>query len=114
LALVALALVAALSASPAAENRCGWLNNPTPGNWWLNDHDGEWTISVQGGYEAGGADLPDMSTHGWVVTNGMSYGYGCACLRGVFDHSRKHLTRLVSARSLPLKQCRADHTLPKP
>lgn len=112
LALVALALAAALAASPAT--RCGWLENPTPGNWWLNDRDGEWTISIQGGYEAGGAELPDMSTRGWVVTNGMSYGYGCACLRGAFDLKRKRLSRLVSARSLPLKQCRADRALPKP
>ena len=27
----------------------GWLQNPTPGNWWLVDRDGEWTIGTQGG-----------------------------------------------------------------
>ena len=25
-----------------AETRCGWVVNPTPGNWWLNDRDGSW------------------------------------------------------------------------
>jgi hypothetical protein len=32
----------------AAETRCGWLQNPTPANWWLTDRDGTWTISAQG------------------------------------------------------------------
>ena len=32
----------------AKENRCGWLENPTPGNYWLTDKDGDWTISTQG------------------------------------------------------------------
>lgn len=32
--LLAAALLAlTLAPAPAAENRCGWLVNPTPGNW---------------------------------------------------------------------------------
>ena len=54
-----------------AERRCGWLANPTPANYWLNDRDGEWTLSAQGGYRAPGMDeMPDMTTNGWVETNG--------------------------------------------
>ena len=36
------------------EMRCGWFSNPTPGNVWLYDRDGEWTIEVQGGYRVEG------------------------------------------------------------
>ena len=37
-----------------AEERCGWLENPTPGNWWLKDARGLWIISAQGGPYAEG------------------------------------------------------------
>lgn len=36
-------------ASDGFENRCGWVDNPTPANWWLTDRDGEWVIGVPGG-----------------------------------------------------------------
>ncbi|MES2340837.1 MAG: DUF4087 domain-containing protein, partial [Pseudomonadota bacterium] len=29
---------------PVGELRCGWLQNPSPGNWWLFDNAGEWTV----------------------------------------------------------------------
>ena len=32
----------------AAETRCGWLENPTPANWWLDDAENTWTIMTQG------------------------------------------------------------------
>ena len=35
-------ILAGLATASAAENRCGWLVNPTPGNWWLTDRDGTW------------------------------------------------------------------------
>src|SRR5918999_3279183 len=76
------AMAAAIAAAdfPAVERRCGWLQNPTPANWWLIDRDGEWLIGVQGGYQAPGMDeMPDMSTAGWVEVNG-HYGYGGACM----------------------------------
>ena len=64
----------------ATERRCGWLDNPTPGNFSLRDRGGEWVLGVQGGHEAHGFDsMPDITTAGWVETNG-HYGYGCACL----------------------------------
>ncbi|MFN3498292.1 MAG: DUF4087 domain-containing protein, partial [Pannonibacter indicus] len=40
---VAASLLAA-PASAAPENRCGWIVNPTPGNWWLTDRDGDWIL----------------------------------------------------------------------
>ena len=39
-----------------AEERCGWLENPTPGNWWLRDARGLWIISAQGGPYAEGVE----------------------------------------------------------
>lgn len=108
--LVSLALTAV---PPATERRCGWLQNPAPANYWLIDREGEWTIMVQGGYQAEGWDeMPDMSTRGWVETNG-SYGYGCACLTVNVDRRSGRVTRLHRATPVPLRQCRADRRLPR-
>ena len=103
---------------PAAwslERRCEWLENPTPANYWLKDRQGEWTLSIQGGYVAEGYDdnMPDMTTAGWVETNGHS-GYGCACLNVVVYPASRHVLRLVSATPIPLARCRADKSLPRP
>ncbi|MEO1404760.1 MAG: DUF4087 domain-containing protein, partial [Cyanobacteria bacterium J06635_1] len=49
-------LASLVPSSSAVEKRCGWLENPTPSNWWLNDRDGSWGISFQGGYQADGMD----------------------------------------------------------
>jgi uncharacterized protein DUF4087 len=102
------------AANPSAvERRCGWLQNPTPANWWLTDRDGEWLIGAQGGYQAPGMDeMPDMSTAGWVEVNG-HYGYGCACMDVTTDRRERLITRIVSARPVPLRQCRADRRLPQ-
>jgi hypothetical protein len=109
-------LAAALSlAGPngRSERRCGWLQNPTPANWWLIDRDGEWLIGAQGGYQAPGMDgMPDMTTGGWVETNG-SHGYGCACMDVTTDARSRRVTRIFSARPVPLRQCRADRNLPR-
>jgi len=95
------------------QHRCGWLDNPTPANWWLTDSQGEWILSVQGGYQAPGMDdMPDMSEHGWVKTNGY-YGYTCACLDVTVDPAKKLISRLVRATQIPLRQCRADRKLPR-
>lgn len=62
-------LVLLLLALPAiaAEQRCGWLDNPTPANLWLRDRDGQWTLSEQGLYEGPGIDnLPcDAPASDW-------------------------------------------------
>ena len=108
-------LIAALAMAPssAPERRCGWLQNPTPANWWLVDRDGEWLLGAQGGYQAPGMDdMPDMSARGWVEVNG-HYGYGCACMNVVTDRATRRVTRLVSAAPVPLRQCRRDRRLPR-
>nr|WP_208450333.1 DUF4087 domain-containing protein [Burkholderia anthina] len=111
----AFALTAATNAVAAPEKRCGWLENPTPANWWLVDKDDSWTLSTQGSPPVPGLDaMPDMSTHGWVVTNAGMHGYGCACLDLEIDPRTRDVTRIVAAQPLPLKRCKADRTLPAP
>lgn len=111
---IASAVLSLVAAGPAlAERRCGWLDNPTPANWWFTDRDGEWTIGAQGGYQAPGMDeMPDMTTRGWVRTNGY-YGYGCACMEVETNRREMRITRIISARPVPLRQCRADRSLPR-
>jgi hypothetical protein len=109
-----LMVLAAATPAHAAERRCGWLSNPTPANWWLTDRSAEWIIGVQGGYQAPGMDdMPDMSTKGWVNTNG-SYGYGCACMTVTTNAKTKYVTKIIAASPMPLAQCRADRKLPHP
>lgn len=92
-----------------AETRCGWFYNPTPSNAWLTDRDGEWTIAVQGGYQAEG-DWPAFKDSQWVKTN-INYGYGCACMRVDVDRQEKRILRIRSAFSRPLLACRKDKAL---
>ena len=98
-------------ASQKPETRCGWFSNPTPGNAWLYDRDGEWTIGVQMGYQAEG-DWPEFSPKQWVETN-VHYGYGCACLKVQVDRSAKTIIKIESARARPLSVCRRDKALRK-
>jgi hypothetical protein len=102
--------------APGPVQRCGWLQNPTPANWWLVDRDGEWVLGVQGGHQATGLDeLPDLTERDWVVTNGSSYGYGCACLTVEVDEGAKQITRIVGGvQQKPISACRADRRLPPP
>ena len=110
-----LALAATISQAapqPHRQMRCGWIDNPTPANWWLTDRDGEWIIGVQGGRQAEGMDnLPDFSSD-WVETNG-HYGYGCACLSADVDVREKQIVRIHSAKLRPLSACKADKALPR-
>ena len=104
---------AAVAAVAKGVRRCGWLSNPTPANWWLTDRDGQWILGSQGADQAPGLDeFPDMSTAGWVETNG-HYGYGCACMTITAD-AEGRVTRVEDAEPKPLKQCRADRKLAKP
>ena len=111
----AAAAPASLAAAPAARaaRRCGWLVNPTPANWWLTDSEGQWILATQGADQAPGMDeMPDMSTAGWVETNG-HYGYGCACMTIEADADGT-VTRVADAQPKPLRQCRSDRKLPRP
>lgn len=120
---VLLALCATLCAEPARafaqkpppqkpETRCGWFQNPTPGNAWLVDRDGAWTIGIQGGHQADGA-WPEFQDSQWVATNG-HHGHGCACLAVIADRRTQEVSRIISTRARPLRACRQDHTLGKP
>jgi hypothetical protein len=98
----------------APARRCGWLSNPTPGNWWLTDRENQWVLASQGREPVEGMhEMPDMSTAGWVETNG-HYGYGCACMTITYDPAAEAVTRIADAQPKPLKQCRSDRKLPKP
>lgn len=92
-----------------AETRCGWFMNPTPSNAWLLDADREWTISIQGGYQADG-DWPDFKPSQWVETN-VHYGYGCACMKVTTNRSEEKITNIISAYAKPLSACRKDKAL---
>jgi hypothetical protein len=111
---LALAFPALAFPALAAETRCGWIQNPTPANWWLDDAQNTWTIMTQGsGDEPEGMDLiPDISEHDYVRTNG-NYGYACACM-SVETDGRERITRILSFRQLPLAKCRNDKALKFP
>lgn len=95
------------------ETRCGWIVNPTPANWWLNDSQGEWTISVQGGYQAEGTDnIPDFGSK-WIKTNG-NYGYGCACMKVTTDKGEMKILDISSVIVRPISACKKDKKLKKP
>jgi hypothetical protein len=94
------------------EKRCGWFINPTPGNAWLDDRDGEWTIGVQSGRQADG-DWPDFAHSQWVETN-VHYGYGCACLRVRVDRKTLDILQIEGAYAQPLAVCRRDPALKEP
>jgi hypothetical protein len=94
------------------KTRCGWFSNPTPGNAWLEDRDGEWIIGVQGGHQAEG-NWPEFKPKQWVETN-VHYGYGCACMQVKVDRKNSHVLEIKSARARPLSACRKDKTLKEP
>lgn len=91
--------------------RCGWFDNPTPQNATLTDHDGEWTISAQGGHASSGAWPPKFKASQWVRTNAGSYGYGCACFRVSVDKEASQITHIASAYARSLSACRSDKAL---
>jgi hypothetical protein len=90
--------------------RCGWFDNPTPGNATLVDRDGEWTVGQQGGHQAEGP-WPRFGASQWVRTGQGSSGYGCACLKATVDAQQREIRSIVSARALPLARCRSDPAL---
>ncbi len=113
LSLAPILAVLLVAPAQAADRRCGWLHNPTPGNYWLTDREGQWIMASQGARETPGMDrVPDMTERQWVRTNGY-YGYGCACV--VMDATaRRQVLRIHSAEQLPLSRCQNDRSLPRP
>lgn len=100
-------------ASDKFELRCGWYANPTPGNHWLNDADGEWIIGVQGGHQAEGESFPEFRDDQWVKVNG-SYGYGCGCIRARVDRKTGYVLEIREAFAKPLSACENDPKLREP
>lgn len=114
-ALAAALLALAIIPAQAAENRCGWLVNPTPGNWWLTDKDATWILATQG-IEAPDEvmmNVPEFDETEYVASNG-NYGYGCACLSVDVDEASQTVVAVHSGKTLPLKRCKADKSLPSP
>ncbi|MBI5257180.1 MAG: DUF4087 domain-containing protein [Burkholderiales bacterium] len=101
---------AAAASAPAPALRCGWFDNPSPGNASLTDRDGEWTIGLQGGHQARGP-WPKFGAGQWVRTGHGSAGYGCACLKLLADAQTQDVLRILSARAQPLSACRQDRGL---
>lgn len=123
LALVAVALGAAVPVAAQTETRCGWYHNPTPANVILEDADGKWWISMQGGppvpgfedaYTRAFDDRLRIDYSGKVTDR---YGYSCACAEGQFDASRGQYENVLSITRLyeiPRARCQADRSLPAP
>lgn len=106
----------------ASENRCGWIQNPTPGNYWLDDGEGSWMMMAQGSDQepVGMENMPDFSAGDFVKTNGY-YGYACTCMKvetersGDFGESFVgRITAIYSVKQLPISKCRADKALARP
>jgi hypothetical protein len=114
-AAVLLATLVDATGAVAAERRCGWLMNPTPGNWWLTDRDGTWTLMTQGMEPSDDVmlNLPDFDEDEYVASNG-NYGYGCACLTVDVDRAEARIVRTYAGDILPLRRCEADKSLPSP
>lgn len=102
---------AAAAPPPGTELRCGWFDNPTPGNASLHDRDGEWTIAVQGGYQAKGDWPPEYPPGQWRATSAGRHGYGCACFKVRVDAEEKNILEIVSSKARPLSACRKDPAL---
>ena len=106
-------MVPRLEASKISTPRrlCGWWDNPTPGNAWLHDASGEWTIALQGMYEANGT-WPDFKP-GQQVPKDDPHGYGCACITARVDRTSRFVYSFTDAKALWPKVCRADPGLRK-
>ena len=118
LVIAALAIPALSLPASAASKRlrlCGYVENPTPGNWWLTDRSGQWIIGVQGGHQAAG-DLPDfqLGRAFWINVQPNGYGYGCGCIDATVDTSSREVSTIYKATVQRLKVCRHDKALKKP
>ncbi len=105
-------LIIALSSPAFAKNvtRCGWIWNPTPANYWIDDADGQWIISVQGGYQAKG-DIEAYPTDEQMVRTNGNYGYWCGCITGSFDAKKQLVKEIVASSVKNLKVCLEDPNL---
>ena len=98
----------------AAENRCGWIENPSPGTWWITDKDARWEISTQGGYSVPTQsidNLPNVLPNEYVRVSGI-YGYSCGCLSVDTDKRNRRVTKILQkGKQVFLKQCLEDKAI---
>jgi hypothetical protein len=100
----------------AKENRCGWYENPSPGNLWLVDSKGTWILSTQGDSgskltEKDFKKLPKFPKSQYITTQA-SYGYGCVCMI-VDTDGDQNIVKIYKSRSLRLSSCLLDKNLPQ-
>jgi len=103
-----------ISAAPTGDFalRCGWLENPTPGNVSLYDGDAGWILGVQGGYQLDQDwEWPEFDAGQWVRTNAGSYGFGCACMNVRVDPDSHQVLEVQGVHAKPLAACRNDKAL---
>jgi len=107
-------LADARASAPQRLTICGWIENPTPANWWITDRFGQWVMGSQGGEQVPGMDnIPDLTGKQWVATNG-SYGHGCGCMTATVEREDRRILQIHSFRQKPLAVCRADRKLREP
>lgn len=101
----------------ATETRCGWIDNPTPANWWLTDAQGEWTLGEQGGYQISDSSWDNLSAAiandsraYFEPYNGPAHGRFCGCITGTFS-TQHRVVSVVSSKQKPLSACYADPKL---
>jgi Protein of unknown function (DUF4087) len=90
---------------------CGWWDNLTPGNVWLNDRSGQWTVALQGMYEASGDGPPFTANQ--LLPKGAPHGHGCACITARVDRASKFVYSFTNAKAFAPSVCRADPGLEK-
>lgn len=112
--LVGMGLMSLSMAAMSAEYRCGWIENPSPGTWWMTDKDARWEISTPGGYSVPTQsidNLPNVIPNEYVRINGI-YGYSCGCLSVDTDKQNKRIVRIQSkGKQVFLKQCLEDKAI---
>ena len=112
---VGLLSAALINPAHASETRCGWLQNPTPGNWSLTDADATWILSTQADEPNESLEIPSLNEKkGWFVKTGGSSGYACVCLSVTVDKQNQRILTASKGKQLPLKKCTTDRSLPKP
>ena len=111
--IAALCVLPSLGAS-ATEKRCGWIVNPTPGNWWLTDSQADWIMATQGDDRDPGMEhVPDISAHDFVKTNG-EYGYACGCMDGDYDAKTHRVLKITGFTQKTIDACKKDKALKPP
>ena len=98
----------------SAENRCGWIENPGPGTWWLTDKDAIWEISTQGGYSVTPEsidNLPNVIPNEYVRVSGI-YGYSCGCIVVDTDRDKRRIMAIrKKGKQVLLKKCLEDKSI---